>query len=254
MKTIKYHYLGIIETFRALFQGKYLVYFIPGAVVTIIYLYFKYRAGLVQSAIDLETGFSWVDKATGLIESGIEYIFDFFYYLMDQIYIYIVITLLSPFNTFLAEKFDSDLTGNKFDGNLIRIINDLIRMVIVVCIAVILEFGGLLMYWMVSWMLPDVLDPIMYHIIGAFFFGFAFYDFHLERYQVGVLGSLGYAFENGLTMILTGSIFLLIYEIPIIGIPLSPVIAVMISNVVYLYKAKKLPRKEELTIEAEKNV
>jgi uncharacterized protein involved in cysteine biosynthesis len=110
------------------------------------------------------------------------------------------------------------------------------------------------MYWMVSWMLPDVLDPIMYHIIGAFFFGFAFYDFHLERYQVGVMGSLGYAFENGLTMILTGSIFLLIYEIPIIGIPLSPVIAVMISNVVYLYKAKKLPRKEELTIEAEKNV
>ena len=77
----------------------------------------------------------------------------------------------------------------------------------------------------------DAIDAVVYHVIAAFFFGFSFYDFGLERYQKGVGTSLYYAFEYPLSMILTGSIFLLIYEIPYIGIPLAPVLTVMVSTV-----------------------
>ena len=98
----------------------------------------------------------------------------------------------------------------------------------------------------------DALDPYMYHIIAAFFFGFSFYDFALERYQEGVGSSLYFAFEKPIAMILTGTIFLLIYKIPYVGIPIAPVLAIMVSTVVYLYDQKKLPIDNNLkTIENE---
>lgn len=247
MKTFIYHYKGIEATFRSLFAGKFLIYFIPGGIITLVYLFIQYRTSTIEDTIDLETGYNVVDKVTGVLKSGISYVFDFFDFIVEQIYIYVVITLLAPFNTILAEKFDSDLTGKKFESTWLRYLNDMIRMVFVAIIALLLELGFMLLYWMFSWLLPDIIDPIMYHLIAAFFFGFAYFDFHLERYEIGVLGSLGYAFENILTMLLTGTIFLLIYKIPVIGIPLAPVLTVMISCVVYLYKAKILPVKRTTT-------
>ena len=142
----------------------------------------------------------------------------------------------------LGEKLDSEYTNQKFKTSVIRFINDLIRMIFIVIIAIILEFGFIMGYWMISWIIDsELVDTIVYFCISAFFFGFTFYDFALERYQIGVLGSLGFAFSNPLSVLLTGSIFLALYYIPIAGIPISPVIAVMVSTIVYLYITKKLP-------------
>lgn len=244
MKSIQYHIEGIQRTFAALFQGKYLIYFIPGGIITLIYLYIMWRTHSYADMVDLETGYSWLDKVTGYIETGISYIFGFFDLIFEQIYIYVIITLLSPFNAALGEQFDSDLTGNKYSGSLVRFINDMIRMVFVVMIAITLEIGFMFVYWTVSWLFPDIVDTTVYYLIAAFFFGFSFYDFHLERYRKGVFASLGYAFENMWTMLITGSIFLLIYKIPVIGIPLAPVLVILISTVVYLRK-EKIKLKEE---------
>jgi hypothetical protein len=45
---------------------------------------------------------------------------------------------------------------------------------------------------------------------------------------------------------LTGAIFLIIYSIPVIGIPIAPVVTVMVSTIVYLYIKKRLPKQTEL--------
>jgi hypothetical protein len=44
--------------------------------------------------------------------------------------------------------------------------------------------------------------------------------------------------------LLTGVIFLLIFKIPYVGVPLSPVLATMIATIVYLYDDGKLPSKD----------
>ena len=88
-------------------------------------------------------------------------------------------------------------------------------------IAVTLEISFLIFYYMVSWIFGlGFIDGIMFFIISAFFYGMAFYDFALERDQAGVFGTLGFAFSKPLSMLLTGAIFLIIYSIPVIGIPL----------------------------------
>lgn len=242
MKSLQYHYDGILSTFKTLSKGKLLIFFLPGAILTFLYIWFTSYTGAAADAIDLTTGYSWLDW----FDSLVHYLFGFFAIILDQIYIFFILTILSPFNTVLGEKFDEILTGRKVTFNFVRLVNDFLRMIFVVILIVIIEMAFLVFYWMISWLIPDVIDAIIYNLIAAFFFGFSFYDFSLERYQVGVFGSLGYAFSNPLSMILTGGIFLLIYNIPIIGVPLSPVLAVMISTVVYLYLEKKLPKSKEL--------
>lgn len=248
MKSILYHFYAIRTTFEELFKGKYLLYFIPGAIITILFWYY-YSTIAAVSTVDLSTGYSWLDWGTKAVESGISWFFKIINILTEQFYIFLVITVLSPFNTYLSEKLDADLTGQKFSGNLIRFINDIIRMIFVVILALVLELSFMLTYWLISFMLPNFLDPIVYHVIAAFFFGFSWYDFSLERYQKGVFSSLGFSFKNPIATILTGSIFIALYNIPFIGIPISPVIAVMISTIVYLYIEKKLPSNNSLQTE-----
>lgn len=253
MNTIKYHITGIIKTFETLSKGHYLLYFIPGVVITLIFLWFKSSISGADAAVNLASDYSWVDWIAGYINSGIHKAFGIISSLFEQLYIFIVLTALSPFNTLLGEKFDSRLTGSEFKGGLMRFVNDIIRMVFVVILALVLEFGFMGIYWFVSWIFGlGFLDTYVYWIMSAFFFGFSFYDFALERYETNVFGTLGYAFRKPLTMILTGGIFLLIYSIPVAGVPLAPVLTVMISTVVYAYLTHRLPLKEELkTIENE---
>ncbi len=242
MKTIIYHIKGITKTIELLLKGNFLLFFIPGAIITLFFLWLRSLTSSLDAAADLTSDTSWWNSVLEYLNSGIHKAFSIFNFLIDQLYIFIVLTVLSPFNTFLGEKMDTKLTGQEFGGGFIRFINDFFRMIFVVLLALILQFFALGIYWIISYFIDNpFIDEIAYFLISAFFFGFSFYDFALERYEINVMGSLGFAFRNPLTMILTGGIFLLIYNIPLIGIPISPVITLMISTVVYLYIRKRLP-------------
>ncbi len=223
-------------------KGKFLLFFIPGIIITLFYWWIHSYTSNLGEDIVLSSDKSWLDWLAGYLNKGINAAFSAIDFIIVQLYIFIVLTALSPFNTLLGERFDSSLTGNSFQGGIIRFINDFIRMIFVVIIALVLEFLTIGVYWLISKIFGlGAIDTIISWMISAFYFGFSFYDFALERYEVGVAGSLGFSFRKPITMVLTGGIFLLIYNIPIIGIPLAPVLTLMISTVVYLYVEKKLP-------------
>ena len=243
MNTISYHIKGITTTFSELAKGNFLLYFIPGAVITLAFLVFQYFMSSLQAASELTSDYSWIDWIFGWVNSGVSAVFSILGFITEQIYIFIVLTLLSPFNTMLGEKLDGKLTGHTFKADLMRFINDFIRMVFVVTIALLMEIACLMVWWVISFFLGlGILDPIVYFVISAFFFGFAFYDFAFERYSMKIFSTINFGFTYPLAMILTGSIFLGLYAIPIVGIPISPVISVMVSTIVYLYITKKLPK------------
>ncbi|MDX2361112.1 MAG: hypothetical protein QNK23_09915 [Crocinitomicaceae bacterium] len=248
MQSIKFHIKGLITSVGEIFKGKYLWFFLPGTIATILYLWFQASTEDLKAASMLESDYSWVDWMFGYVNEGIEKGFSLLDTIMEQAYIFFVITALSPFNTALAERLDGSFTGQTFEFNLLRVLNDFLRMIFVVILLLLLEIVFLVLYWLVSWFIGiELIDTIVYHMIFAFFIGISFYDFALERYQVGVFGTIGFGFSNPLSMLLTGGIFLGIYAIPYVGIPISPVIAVMVSTIVYLYITKKLPRpKSEL--------
>jgi CysZ protein len=243
MKAINYHIRGIITTLEYLFKGKYLLFFIPGLILTGLFWYFDARL----------TDSNWVSDSWWLswLNAIFAWLKDVTLALNESLYIFLVLTALSPFFTALGEKFDEELTGFKVEGGIIRFINDFLRMIFVVIISLILQGVFLFLYWLVDKMFgfPDMMDEIVKYCIIGFFFGFTFYDFALERYAKGVGGSLKFAFSAPLGMIVIGVIFKAIYAIPYVGIPLAPVLVVMISTVAYAYYIKKLPKSKQLSNE-----
>jgi CysZ protein len=112
-------------------------------------------------------------------------------------------------------------------------------MIFIVIIALTLEFFFLGLYWIIAAITGiHFLDDIIYFLIAAFFYGFSFYDYSLERYELGVFKSLRFAFSNIFLVSISGCIFLGLYTIPYLGVIIAPVLSTMIATIVYL---KQIP-------------
>jgi CysZ protein len=244
MKAFKFHINAIKITIEQLSKGRFLAFFIPALVLTIVYWYFEYNLTRASSIASWFSSLPWVGE---YLDTGITYSFSALDWFLTQVYIFVVLTVLSPVNTYLSEKLDGRLTGFDIKFDILRFINDFFRMLFIVILAIIMELFFMAIYWLLSKIFGlGFIDNVMYFMIAAFFFGFSFYDYSLERYGVGVSGTIGYAFKNMLTMILTGTIFLLLFKIPYVGIPIAPGIAVMVATIVYLYRENKYPVKTDI--------
>lgn len=233
MKVIENHIYGIKATVETLAKGKLWVFFVPGLAVGLMFF------SMLSVTETLEGATSWT-KDIWLVGDAVSWFiggtFDFIEMILYMIIQFVVLTLLSPFNSVLSEKFDSEISGRDFKTSFIQILNDLLRAVFVATIAIVFEITCIIGWWTLSWFLPfsDILDPIMYWLINAFFFGFAFYDYSLERHGVSTLGSIGFSFSKMSYMLVTGSIFVLIFNIPYIGLFIAPVLATFISTGAYV--------------------
>lgn len=242
-KSINYHLASIKTVFELLSKGNFLIYFIPGIVITLLFVCINFFSGLVFGDSMPSENAGWFSIAFSKIGSVVDY-------LLIQLYIFFVLTILSPFNTILSEKLDTKLTGNTFSFSIIRVINDLIRMILIVLIAMLLQFVFIGIWWLISF-ITGIDDTFIYDVIAflisAFFFGFSFYDHSLERYEINVPGSIRFAFSNVLLITITGIIFKLLYyfpyfwEVSYIGIVIAPVLTTMISTVVYLKVRNNFP-------------
>lgn len=248
MKTsINYHIEAIKTTWEQLSKGNFLVYFIPGIIITGLFLLFNLIVVMLFGMDEPTESAGWFSTAFSKIGSVIDFV-------ITQFYIFVILTLLSPFNTILSEKLDAKLTGQKFSFSFIRLMNDLFRMILIVCIALFFQLVFIGIWWLIAW-ITGINNTIVYDtvafLISAFFFGFSFYDHSLERYKVSVFGSIGFAFSNIFLITLTGSLFKLLYyfpyfwEVSYIGIVIAPVLTTMISTIVYLRVINKYPTKEQ---------
>lgn len=68
MKAINYHIRGIITSLEYLFKGKYLIYFLPGLILTGIFWYFNTKL----SGTEFSTSYSWLEW----LESPISWVLD----------------------------------------------------------------------------------------------------------------------------------------------------------------------------------
>ncbi len=244
MQAIKSHIQAFQITFTTIFQGRFLWFFIPGLILTIGYFALRYLFQVEQNPMNSSEGASWWDTLMGWFQTVAHWLYLFFSFLLEKVYVFLVITVLSPFHAFIAERFDQSMTGRKFPYSFSYFLKDFFRMLAIVSIALIMQLGFILVWWVLSF-IPGLglLDDFMYFLISAFFFGFAFHDYALERYRLSIGKSIQFAFEHPLSMLCTGAIFLGIYAIPYVGIPLSGVITTMIATVVYLRIHKRIDAK-----------
>lgn len=218
-------------------HGRYLNYFIPGVVAALIYVYLHYTILGWQEASAAAT--SDIPLIGSTLSGAANWTLGFMDTFIREGLKFLVLILLSPFNCLLSEKFDTELTGQTFSGGFIRIINDVLRTILIVIFALAMEYIFLALWWLLGVFIPDsletVLDPVVRFLITSFFFGFAFYDFSLERYGVGNLSSWGFGFSNKAHMMVTGALFTLLMMVSLdLGAFIAPALITMISTATYV--------------------
>jgi CysZ protein len=238
MKTIGHHFKALQWSLQQFGKGKFLLYFIPGIFIALGFWSLEsWAQGLI--GVDSAESEGWWDKVVSGTGSVLDFIF-------KQIAIFFILTVFSPINTYLSENVDTELTGKVVGFDFIRFFNDIIRMVFVVVIAISLEFIFMGIWWLFAKIFGlEFLNTTVFFLSASFFYGFSFYDYSLERYEIGLGGSIRFCKKYFFPTLVTGVFFMAIYYIPVVGIAIAPVVATVISTHVFLKTTGRLDQIEQ---------
>ena len=232
MNALKDHYYSIKRSLTLLFQGHFLLYFIPGLFLALLFFIFSQGLSLVGSSFGFLGSIPWVGQYIG---AAVNTTFGWIYGLSIFIYQFTILLLYSPFNTLLSQKLEAKETGKELIYDWVQIFKDILRLIGIVFIGGFLYLGAYLIWTIFAWILGiSILSPFVSLVLVGFFTGFNSYDYSLERHKVGVIESWGYAFRHPLHMVLTGLLFTFLIFIPIIGVVLAPVLMTMVGTLNYL--------------------
>jgi CysZ protein len=239
MNAFSDHIYAIKRGLDELSKGKFWIYLIPSVLISLVFLVIYGVIRMIFGAIELLDLIPFIGP---YIASGVQGIQTFVDFIMVESYAFFILTILSPVSCLLSEKVDNELTGAKFSGGIARILADLFRTILIVLVALVLNLVVMGIWWFISSVTGfHALDDLIYFCIGAFFIGFSFYDFSLERYRVATFGSWNFGFSNVPYMLMTGALFALIFRIPYLGIMFAPFLLTIFSTIVYLKMSNRLP-------------
>lgn len=234
MEDVKIVMFALNASFKKLVAGKFWVFLIPGFLFSLLFWginsdYYSYQ-NFGETFIEENQSF-W-DKIS-----------HFFTILLYELYKFLVLTLLSPVYCILSEKVDSELTGTTYRFDFGQLILDVIRAVLTIFIALLLNAYVLGIWYFIAFLTGfHQLDQFIYLAISSFFVGYAFLDYSLERDKVGVLASFKFVRQNKLLTLFVGLAFYLVFYIPFIGVYTAPFLITIISTIAYLTKLERIKR------------
>lgn len=232
MRAIQLHIFAIGQMLNAFRQGRYWRFFLPSLGISIVFWVLFGLLSLLGTVFSVLGGSPLIGD---YLQVGVEGFFGLFTFLFDQLMVFIILTVLSPMNGFLSEKIEREdsKTAVEFDWSMLA--NSLLRAIFLVILLLIMEFAVIFVYWLISLFIDSPrLDALAYFLIAAFFYGFSFYDYNLERHREDVFSSIDFSFKHIASVLLTGTIFSVLLSIPYLGVIIAPVVATMLSTWVYI--------------------
>ena len=237
MRELKNHLFALKRSIYLLRQKQFLVFFVPGILIALIFYSYIIIVGAVGDIFGLTSKTPWIGSYIG---TAVDSVFNWVNSISIYIYQFTLITLLSPFHTVLSQRVETHENGNIYKSNIKKFFNDILRTIGVVFLGGLIYFSIFLCWIFIAWLTGiTFLSPLVSAILIGFFTGFNSYDYSLERHNVKIKDSWKFAFRNPIKMILTGLVFTLILYIPIIGVVIAPVLLTMVGTINYLDIKKK---------------
>ena len=141
---------------------------------------------------------------------------------------YIIIILMSPVFSYLSERTEKMKTGIDYPFSIRQLVKDVLRGVIIAVRNFSIEVILTLLMFILSF-IPIIgwLAAIMLFFISAYFYGFSFMDYALERKKLNFRQSVQFMRENKGIVIANGFVFSLCLIIPFCGVSLSSFAAII---------------------------
>ena len=158
---------------------------------------------------------------------------------------HVVLILMSPILAIVSEKTESILEGNEYPFTLKQLLIDIVRGIRISIRNFAFEMLFIVLLFGLSFvpLLGLGTSPILI-LVSAYYYGFSFIDYNLERKQYTVSDSVNYMKKNRGIVMGNGIVFALVLAIPLIGIALSSFVAI-ISAVAATISLHKKNRKEQ---------
>ncbi len=176
---------------------------------------------------------SWEFWGSNFLSSTIEFFMHFIVrilFLLIFAYIggYIVIIFLSPVFALLSEKVETILTGEEFPFSFKQLFKDIWRGIRLALRNLGFELILTFVLFILSFIpIVGFFTGIALFLISAYFYGFSFIDFSLERKRMNIRESVAFVKTNKGLAIGNGTIFSLVLMIPFIGVLISGFISIV---------------------------
>ncbi|RZT96681.1 CysZ protein [Ancylomarina subtilis] len=141
---------------------------------------------------------------------------------------YIIIILMSPIFSYLSERTEKIKTGVDYPFSIVQLLKDVLRGVLIAIrnFSIELLLTGLMFILsfipIIGWF-----AAIMLFFISAYFYGFSFMDYALERKKLNLKQSVQFMGENKGIVIANGFVFSLCLIIPFCGVSFSSFAAII---------------------------
>ena len=216
---------GYSRAHKAILKYKLTKYFlIPGVITAafaVIYIIlFGYLGSLIETDPDSLPG--WLAWADGIIDWVLRVAFwIFMIWLFFASYKYIVLTILSPYLSTLSEALEAHIRGRK--PNPVGFKDYVTDMVRAFRLSIRNLIRETLLCILAGWV--PIVGPILVFGISAYYYGFGYVDYILERKRFNIRQSVKFMRRRTGLAVGLGTPAMLLMFIPILGWMVAPVYA-----------------------------
>lgn len=141
---------------------------------------------------------------------------------------YIILIILSPVFSYLSERTEKIKTGKDYPFELKQLIKDIFRGIFIAIRNLFIELALMVLIFFLSF-IPVIgwISAIFLFFISAYFYGFSFLDYALERKRLNINQSVQFMRENKGIVIANGLVFSLCLIVPFCGASLSSFAAIV---------------------------
>ena len=141
---------------------------------------------------------------------------------------YLVVVIMSPVYSWLSERTEAFLTGREYPFSFRQLLREIFQGILIALRNMFFQFFLFILFFICSFIpLVGLLSPLILFLVSAYFYGFSFVDYAIERKKFNVKESVRYVNKNVGAVIGIGGIFTLSLMIPWIGITISCFISLL---------------------------
>lgn len=213
--------------------------------------------GLTEWTVDSLKALIW-DQETpnGVIDKVVFYLvwilfkvlFFYTYYIVNK---YIVFIILSPVLAIISERVDAQRTGRDFPFSLPQLYKDVLRGIVIALRNLFLEYAATIILLIISVFIPIFAPfyPVVIFFIAAYFYGFSFLDYNSERYRYSYSKSVKIIRENMGLAVGVGTVFSLLFFIPVLGGIIAPILSCIAGTIAYITALKPVSSNASVSVE-----
>ncbi len=142
---------------------------------------------------------------------------------------YLILIILSPLFAYLSEIVEEKLTGKTYDFVLSQFIGDIGRGILLALRNFMIEMALIALFTTIGWIIGPfaiLIIPFLW-LTSAYFYGFSMMDYTCERHRMSISKGIRYIRRYRWLAIANGGMYSILDMVPVIGLCVAPVNAVV---------------------------